>query len=140
MRGIRVAVGAMAIAAVVVAVGCGSGQPEPDSSSTAPASGLDITLRTTPDPVRMGDNTLEVTVREDGQPVTDASVSAEFYMAAMPSMNMPEMRSKADLSHAGNGMYRGQGQVSMAGNWDVTITVMRGGQQIGSRKIAVTAK
>jgi hypothetical protein len=30
--------------------------------------------------------------------------------------------------------------VSMAGNWDVTITVMRGGQQIGSRKIAVTAK
>jgi len=105
MKGIRVAVGAVAITVAVVAVGCGSGQPEAEraaASTTAPP-GLDIALRTTPDPVRMGDNTLEVTVREDGQPVTDATVSAEFYMAAMPSMNMPDMRSKADLPHAGNG-------------------------------------
>jgi hypothetical protein len=37
-------------------------------------------------------------------------------------------------------MYRGQGQVSMAGNWDVTVTVMRGGEEIGSKKMTLTAK
>jgi hypothetical protein len=143
MSGIRVAVGAVVIAAAVMAVGCGSGEPEGErapSASSPAVQGMDITLRTTPDPVRMGDNTLEVAVREGGKPVTDATVSTEFYMAAMPSMNMPEMRSKADLTHAGNGLYRGQGQVSMAGSWDVTVTVMRGGQEIGSKKMTLTAK
>ena len=43
---------------------------------------------------RLGDNTFEVMVTQDGKPVTDAMVSTEFYMPAMPSMNMPEMRTK----------------------------------------------
>jgi len=32
---------------------------------------------------------------------------AEFFMAAMPAMKMPEMRMKTDLANAGNGTYRG---------------------------------
>jgi hypothetical protein len=32
------------------------------------------------------------------------------------------------------------GQVMMAGTWDVTVMVMRGGQEIGSKKVTVTAK
>ncbi len=129
-------VGAAVMAAVMVSAACGSGQPE-----RAPAqAGMDVILTTTPDPVQTGDNTFEVMVREDGKPVTDATVSTEFYMASMPSMNMPEMRTKTDLTHAGNGMYRGKGQVTMAGDWDVTVRVVRSGQEIGSKKMTLTAK
>lgn len=99
-----------------------------------------MTLTTTPDPVHTGDNTFEVMVREDGKPVTDATVSTEFVMAAMPSMKMPEMRTKSDLTHAGNRIYRGKGQVTMAGAWDVTVRVMRSGQEIGSKTMTLTAK
>jgi len=136
------AIGVAVIAAMGISAGCGNGSEQPPRESAPAASapagaaqtGMDITLRTHPDPVRMGDNTFEVMVTQDGKPVTDATVSTEFYMAAMPSMNMPEMRTKTDLAHVGNGMYRGDGQVTMAGNWDVTVMVMRGGQEIGSRR------
>jgi len=139
----NVAVGAAVIAAMAMFVGCGKGN-EPPASEGAPAgsaqSGTDITLKTNPDPVTTGENTFEVMLMQNGKPVTDATVSTEFYMAAMPSMNMPEMRTKTDLTHVGNGMYRGNGQVTMAGKWDVTVMVMRGGQEIGSKKVTLTAK
>lgn len=144
----KVAVGVAMMAAVAISVGCGNGNEQPASegapAASAPAgsaqAGTDITLKTNPDPVRTGENTFEVMVMLDGKPVTDATVSTEFYMAAMPSMNMPEMRTKTDLTHVGNGMYRGNGQVTMAGKWDVTVMVMRGGQEIGSKKVTLTAK
>jgi hypothetical protein len=50
---------------------------------------------------------------QNGKLVTDATVSAEFYMA-MPSVNMPEMRTRTDLAHVGDGTYRRTGQVTMA--------------------------
>ncbi len=144
----NVAIGVAVIAAVAISVGCGNGNEQPASESAPPAAspaesaqaGTDITLRTNPDPVRTGENTFEVMVMGDGKPVTDATVSTEFYMPAMSSMNMPEMRTKTDLTHVGNGMYRGNGQVTMAGNSDVTVMVMRGGREIGSKKVTVTAK
>ena len=144
----NLAIGVVVIAAVAISVGCGNGNEQPASESAPPAAspaesaraGTDINLRTNPDPVTTGENTFEVMVMQDGAPVTDATVSTEFYMAAMPSMNMPEMRTKTDLTHVGNGTYRGKGQVTMAGNWDVTVMVMRGGQQIGSKKVTLTAK
>lgn len=146
MRRISGAIGVAVIAAMGISMGCGNGrdQPAPErapaEAPSAPQSGMDITLKTNPDPVRTGENTFEVTVMEDGKPVTDATVSTEFFMAAMPSIKMPEMRTKTELTHAGNGMYRGKGQVTMAGDWDVTVTVMRGGQEIGSKKVTLTAK
>ena len=151
MTRMSVARGMAAIAAVVIAVGCGGGNEQPASESAPAASApeapaqagtqaVDITFKTEPDPVMTGENIFEVMVMQDGKPVTDAMVTTEFFMAAMPSMKMPEMRTKAELAHEGNGMYRGKGQVTMAGNWDVTVMAMRGGQEIGSRKITVTAK
>lgn len=148
MTRISMVVGVGMIAAVALAVGCGNGS-EPPATESAPAAsapagsaqtGMDITLRTNPDPITMGDNTFDVMVMQDGKPVTDAAVSTEFFMAAMPSMNMPEMRTKTELAHVSDGMYRGKGQVTMAGNWDVTVMVMRGGQEIGSKKMTLTAK
>ena len=76
----------------------------------------------------------------EGQPVTDAEVSVVFYMAPMPTMNMPAMQTDASLTHQGNGIYRGDGEVAMAGRWDVTVLVSRGGQRLGSRTLTVVAR
>ena len=47
---------------------------------------MGVTLTTQPDPPRMGETTFEATVTQGGQPVTDAAVSVELYMPAMPEM------------------------------------------------------
>ena len=47
---------------------------------------------------------------------------------------------RADLAHEGNGTYRGNGQVTMAGTWDVTVTVTRGNQDIGRTTMTLIAR
>jgi len=145
MRRLTWALGLLAI--VGGAAACGGGQPAPADeaapAASAPASGatqeLDIRLSEPAQP-RSGENTFEVMVMQGSQPVTDADVSVELHMAAMPSMNMPEMRNTVTLQHEGEGRYRGTGNVMMAGSWDATIMVMRGGQHLGDRTMAIIAK
>jgi len=110
--------------------------------SQAPAgSTLDIAFRTTPDPPKAGDNQMEVMVKDaSGKPVDGADVSVQFYMPAMPTMNMPAMKSEAKLAPAGGGKYRGPGQVMMAGQWQATVTVTRGGQRLGTKQLPVVAR
>ena len=105
------------------------------------AAPLDIAFRSLPDPPQTGDNTFEVAVKDAlGRPVTDAAVTVDLFMPAMPAMGMPDMRSAAKLAHGANGVYRGVGQVFMAGRWEVTISATRGGAEIASRKLIVTAR
>ena len=117
--------------------------PQSPAGASAPAAApqLDITFRALPDPPRTGDNTFEVRVNDaSGRPVTDADVSVQLLMPAMPTMNMPAMRNEAKLPHAGQGVYRGPGQVMTAGRWDVTVNVSRAGQRLGSRQVAMVAR
>jgi hypothetical protein len=93
-----------------------------------------------PNPPVSGDNQVEVMVMENGQPVTDATVEAVFSMPAMPSMNMPAMRVESALTPQGAGMYRGTGQLSMSGTWNVDVSVSRNGQNLGTAKFGVIAK
>jgi Cu(I)/Ag(I) efflux system membrane fusion protein len=112
-----------------------------NSPEAAHREELDITFRSLPDPPKMGDNQLEVMVKDaSGKPIEDGDVSVQFFMAAMPTMNMPAMRNEVKLAPAGGGVYRGMGQVMMAGRWDVTVTVTRGGQGIGSKQLTVVAR
>lgn len=116
-------------------------KPRAAGRSEKTKTALDIALKSEPDPPKTGENTFEVTVRSpDGKPVTDAEVSVRFYMAAMPSMNMPEMRSTVTLKHVKNGVYRGTGNVMMGGRWDVTVVVARGGKEVGRRKLTIIAQ
>lgn len=109
--------------------------------SAAPAAAVVFSVRTDPAPPRGGKNDFEVTLKDaEGKPITDADVSLAFYMPAMPSMNLPEMRSAAQLTSAGNGVYKGSGTVGMPGDWDVTITAARKGQTLGTKKMKLTAK
>jgi hypothetical protein len=72
--------------------------------------------------------------------VTDATVTTVFSMPAMPSMNMPAMRSTATLAHDAAGRYRGTGQLSMGGTWNVTVTVSRGPDELGRKTFSIIAK
>jgi RND family efflux transporter MFP subunit len=102
---------------------------------------LDIRFRTQPDPPKTGESVFEVAVKDaKGQPVADADVSVQLFMPAMPTMNMPAMRNETKLPHVGGGVYRGPGQVMMAGRWDATVIVTKGGQQLGRKQLAVAAK
>jgi RND family efflux transporter MFP subunit len=110
-------------------------------ASAASGPALDIAFRAQPDPPKAGDNNFEVVVKDPaGQPVTDAEVTVQLFMPAMPTMNMPAMRNETTLPHVSGGVYRGPGQVIMAGRWDVTVTVGRGGQQVGRKQFAVVAR
>lgn len=152
MKRFRVAL-AVAFLGSVIAAGCGGGgeqqqnnnmgnmpMSEPAAQAPAATGNVEITLTSLPDPPKMGDTTFEAVVMQGGQPVTDADVSVELFMAAMPSMNMPEMKNSIPLKHEGGGRYRGTGNVMMAGSWDATVSVKRGGQEIGSRKVPIVAK
>ena len=121
---------AFVLGLVVIAAACGA-----DSSP----AGIDIRL-SSPAEARLGENAFEVTVMAGTEPVVDADVSLELFMAAMPSMNMPEMRTNVPLTHAGAGRYRGTGSVAMGGAWDANVMVMRGGQHLGDRTITIVAK
>ena len=102
---------------------------------------LDIMLTSKPNPPKTGENAFEVMVKgPDGKPITDAEVTATFFMAAMPAMKMPEMKNTVPLKHQKEGRYVGTGQVMMAGKWDVTVMVKRAGKEIGSKKFPVTAQ
>ena len=115
-------------------------QSAPATTGTVSSEGLEVAFKSNPDPPRNGDNAIEVTVTDRaGMPVADATVEATFLMPAMPSMNMPAMRSNTTLAHQGNGRYTGTGQLSMAGTWTTTITVTRGGQPVARKTFSVNA-
>ena len=148
MKRINVALGVIVLSGVL-ALGCGGGEqtnpntataPAPAASSQPPAGNVEVTLTTQPDPPRMGETTFEAMVMMGAQPVTDADVSVELFMAAMPAMNMPEMRNSVALTHEGGGRYRGTGNVMMVGSWDATVSVKRNGQDVGARKVPLVAK
>jgi len=111
------------------------------NQADAAGQGVAIAFRSEPSPPASGENTFEVVVTDpDGSPVTDATIEAVFSMPAMPSMNMPAMRSTAPLTHEGSGRYRGSGQLSMAGTWNVIVTASRGAEEIGRTNFSVIAK
>ena len=140
---------AMLLATIWLA-GCGGGQSQGTSADAAPGAiipagnvsdGLVVTFGTEPNPPAKGDNAFHVTVaRSDGTPVTTGTVTAVFSMPAMPSMNMPAMRSDAVLQHEGGGRYRGTGQLSMSGTWSVAIRVAEGDKEIATRHTSIVAK
>ena len=104
---------------------------------SVPAAAVVFTVRTDPAPPRSGKNDFEVTLKDaEGKPIADAAVSLAFYMPAMPAMKTDA----APLTSAGNGVYKGNGTLGMAGDWDVTITASRNGQALGTKKIKLTAR
>ena len=113
--------------------------PQPAASS-APATQIEVDLSTEPSPPRKGANTVRVKLTgTDGKPVPGAQVTATFFMPAMPAMGMAAERAAVTLSDKGNGLYEGSVQLSAGGTWQVTVTVQRGGQTVGTKQLSVSA-
>ena len=138
IRRVGVTVG-MGLVVSILTAGCGQGQApstgssdgqvKPSTPAATSTEGVTIEFSSEPDPPKSGDNTIEVTVRQpDGTAITDAAV------------NMPAMRAEAKLTHVEGGRYRGMGQLSMAGTWNVTVTATRDGEPIGRRSFSIVAK
>jgi hypothetical protein len=134
MRAVARVVGALVVVATVVASAAAQAPAKMDMSK------LDIMLMK-PTAAKTGDNQFEVMVKDAmGKPVTKADVSLLFVMPAMPAMKMAEMKNTVKLMAMKDGMYAGQGNVMMAGTWNVTIDVMQNGKSVGQKKVTVTAK
>jgi len=120
-----------------------AGQPAPTpTGGAAPAvSQLQISFHTQPEPPHTGRNRVLVSVRDAaGKPVDNAQIKAVFFMPAMPSMNMPAMRSEATLGFLGAGTYGGEIQVQTPGTWQVTVEVQKAGEVLGTGQFTVTAE
>lgn len=125
-------------------VGCGSKESPPtiaEASQSTDTGSVRIEYRADPEPPREGDNEIEVKVTQaDGSPLTDAQVSVTYYMPAMSSMNMPEMRDRFPLAHQDQGTYSGTARLSMGGTWQVTVDVVQTGESIGKKRFTIIAR
>lgn len=115
--------------------------PPPGAGSNVPsAAQVNVDFTTDPNPPNRGNNTFRVRLIGSGNtPVTGASVTVTFYMAAMPAMGMAAMNTSATLTEKGNGLYEGIGSLGSGGTWQVTITVQKSRQTIATKQLRVNA-
>jgi RND family efflux transporter MFP subunit len=122
----------------------GSFAPPPPGGAAAtmktPAEQIAIDVSTEPSPPHKGSNTIRVKVETSaGKAVVGAQVWVTFFMPAMPAMGMSAVRTVATLSEKGNGLYAAPFQLQTGGTWQVTISVQRNGQMIGTKQASVNA-
>lgn len=123
----------------------GSFAPPPPGPGAAaamnePNQQIGINLTTDPTPPHKGANTLQVKLTTaDGKPLTGAQTNVTFFMPAMPAMGMAAMRTVTALAEKGNGLYEAPLQLETGGTWQVTVTVQRDGQTIGTKQLSVSA-
>jgi Cu(I)/Ag(I) efflux system membrane fusion protein/cobalt-zinc-cadmium efflux system membrane fusion protein len=117
----------------------GAGANAPQSNAPSAAT-VNIDFTTDPNPPQKGSNVFRAKLTgADGSPTTGAEVTVTFYMAAMPAMGMAAMNTTAKLTEKGNGMYEGSGSLGSGGTWQVTISVQKNGQTIGTKQLRVNA-
>jgi membrane fusion protein, copper/silver efflux system len=117
--------------------------PPPPGAGTAAATGsaqASIEFSSTPAPPRKGANQFQVRLTNaQGKPITNADVSATFFMSGMPEMGMPAVREEFRLPDKGAGIYAGSGNLPGGGNWNVTLIARKNGQVVASKQLTVNA-
>ena len=110
-----------------------------DKPSETPAK-ANIELTTAPSPAQKGTNTVRIKLTNpEGKPISGAEVTVTFFMAAMPSMNMPEMKTVIKGMDKGAGIYEGEGDLGSGGMWQVTVIAKQNGETIAVKKLTVKA-
>jgi Cu(I)/Ag(I) efflux system membrane fusion protein len=107
------------------------------------ASAARIEFHADAEPLKPGeDNSFHVNLTDaNGKPITDARVTVTLVMPAMPSMNMPEMKSSFELQWmSARQTYEGKGQPPMAGNWTVLVEATKNGSVIASTHTHLSAR
>lgn len=94
-----------------------------DYEVTKTVDGYEVTARIDRNPPSTGKNNLTIVITESGKPVTDAKVTVNYSMPAMPGM--PPMDYKTDATLKDN-EYRATMDLSMSGPWNIAIKIKRG--------------
>jgi len=71
--------------------------------------------------------------------VAGAEVTVKFYMPAMAAMGMAAMDVTTKLSEKSGGLYEGAAKLDSGGTWQVTVTVQKNGQTVGTKQLRVNA-
>lgn len=112
-------------------------------AAMAPPSGepqANVDFTTDPSPPGRGSNTFLVKLTDArDSPIAGTQVHVTLYMAAMPAMGMAAMKTDADLSDKGNGLYEGKVNLASGGTWQVTVTARRNGAVIANKQLSVNA-
>lgn len=115
-----------------------SGAGSQSGDSNAPQAVIE--LATDPNPAQKGNNTIRVKVSDkSGAPVAGAEVTVKFYMPAMAAMGMAAMDVTTKLSEKSGGLYEGAAKLDSGGTWQVTVTVQKNGQTVGTKQLRVNA-
>ena len=113
---------------------------QPETKSAEPAQKVAIAMSLNPSTPQKGINTVRVKLTgADGKPIAGLQATVTFFMPAMPEMGMAAAHAAANLADKGDGNYEGKIDVPSGGTWQVTVTVLRGGQVIATTKQSVDA-
>jgi Cu(I)/Ag(I) efflux system membrane fusion protein len=86
------------------------------------AGDLEIAIDIDPATAQVGDNKIMIEVRDgEGQPLQAIDIDAYAQMPAMGAM--PAMRAPADLEEVSPGRYEGSMDLSMRGEWPLTVEI-----------------
>jgi hypothetical protein len=97
-----------------------------DFEVTKKAGDYTVVVAIDKNPPTTGDNNLSVSVKDGGAAdVTDAKVSVEYSMPAMPGM--PAMKYSHNAELAGK-EYKTKVNFSMSGSWNMIVKIVRGGK------------
>jgi len=87
------------------------------------AGQYDVEITMDKNPPVVGDNNIEIEIKDpSGQYVTDAKVTVEYSMPAMPGM--PPMNYKEEAAPKGN-EYKAKLNLSMSGSWNIAVKIRR---------------
>ncbi len=90
------------------------------------AGDLAVSMKMDRNPPAVGENKLAIGLTDaGGKAVTDAQVRVDYSMPAMPGM--PPMNYTAEAAPSGT-RYTAVLNLSMAGPWNVSVNIARGGQ------------
>lgn len=97
-----------------------------DYEVTKKTGAYNVVVKNDKNPPVAGDNNLTISIKDaSGKNVTDAKVKVEYSMPAMSGM--PPMNYKTNAELKGND-YNAKMNLSMAGSWNVTIKITKGGK------------
>ncbi|HJU27732.1 MAG TPA: FixH family protein, partial [Candidatus Binataceae bacterium] len=108
------------------------------ASKPGPAAVMEVS--TMPNPPARGKNILRVSLKDpNGRGIDGASVTVSLYMPAMPAMGMAAMRTVANPTDRGKGVYEGDLTFDRGGTWQVTAIATKQGRILATRRFSLSA-
>ena len=114
--------------------------PPPGAGAAAAATSAlaAIEFSSTPVPPQKGANSFQAKLTSaEGNPITNAEVTATFFMSGMPEMGMAAKREEFRLAEKSAGIYAGAGHLPSGGNWKVNIIARKDGQVVANKQLTV---